>query len=82
LVKPVDDRLELLVRLPLAAMVEVEFPTRGPGYLDLARVDDAFLRAARLSADNITVYEDDTPLPTAEVVRARVARLRSIVRLV
>jgi hypothetical protein len=70
---PVDDRLELLVRLPLAAMVEVEFPSRGPGYLDLARADDALRRAARLLADNITIYEDDTPLPTAQVVRTRVS---------
>src|SRR5262249_58413574 len=29
--------LELLIRVPLAAMIEVDFPTRGPGYLDLAR---------------------------------------------
>ena len=34
-VKPAGNRLELLIRVPLAALIEVEFPTRGPGYLDL-----------------------------------------------
>ena len=38
----------LLVRVPLAAMVEVEYPTRGPGYLDLARADAALRGAIKL----------------------------------
>ena len=38
-VRPAGDRLELLIRVPLAAMREVDFPTRGPGYLDLARIE-------------------------------------------
>ena len=42
--KPAGERLELLIRVPLAAMIEAEFPTRGPGYLDIARADDALLR--------------------------------------
>jgi hypothetical protein len=39
-VKPEGKRLELLIRLPLAAMIEVDFSTRGPGYLDLSRADE------------------------------------------
>src|SRR5450631_437782 len=72
-VKPAGDRLELLVRLPLAAMAEVEFPTRGPGYLDLARADEALRGAAKILADDITVYENDAPLATPQIVRARVS---------
>ena len=42
--------------LPLAAMVEVDFPTRGPGYLDISRADDALRNAIKLHLiDNITV---------------------------
>ena len=29
--KPTGNRLELLVRVPMLALQEVEFPTRGPG---------------------------------------------------
>jgi hypothetical protein len=72
-VKPAGDRLELLIRLPLAAMTAVEFPTRGPGYLDLARADEALRGAAKVLTDNITAYENDAPLPTPQIVRARVS---------
>jgi HupE / UreJ protein len=73
-VKPEGRRLELIIRVPLAAMIEVEFPTRGPGYLDLARADDALRGAAKLYLiDNITIYENDTPLPAPRIVAARVS---------
>src|SRR5262245_62511836 len=38
-VKPDGARLRLLVRAPLRACRDVDFPKRGPGYLDLARAD-------------------------------------------
>jgi hypothetical protein len=73
-VKPAGDRLELLIRVPMAALVEVEFPLRGPGYLDMTRADAALRSAAKLYlTDNITVYENDTPLPAPRVVAARVS---------
>src|SRR4051812_38432614 len=34
-VKPLGERLQLIVRVPLKAMQEVDYPRRGPGYLDL-----------------------------------------------
>jgi hypothetical protein len=72
-VKPAGDRLELLMRVPLAAMVEVEFPTRGPGYLDLARVDEALRDAAKHLADRIIVYENDLALPMPQIAQTRVS---------
>jgi hypothetical protein len=72
-VKPAGDRLELLIRLPLAAMIEVEFPTRGPGYLDLARADAALRGAAKILADSITVFENDLALPPPQIERVRVS---------
>jgi hypothetical protein len=63
-VKPLDHRLELLIRVPLAAMIEVDFPRRGPGYLDLARAEEALRGATKLYlTDNIAVYENGAPLP-------------------
>jgi hypothetical protein len=73
-VKPAGNRLELLLRVPMAVMVEVEFPQRGPGYIELARVDEALRSAVKLYlTDNITVYEDDAPLPTPRVVELRIS---------
>jgi hypothetical protein len=73
-VRPAGDRLELLVRVPLAAMIEVEFPTRGPGYLDISRADEALRSATKLYLiDNITVYENDAPLPPPRIVSVRVS---------
>ena len=38
--KPAGDRLELLVRLPLASLIDTDFPTRPNGSLDIARADE------------------------------------------
>jgi hypothetical protein len=73
-VRPIGDRLELLIRVPLAAMREVEFPTRGPGYLDLPRADEALRNATKLwLIDGIDLYENDTRLAPPRIVKARVS---------
>src|ERR1700716_4372540 len=72
-IKPDGNKLELLIRVPLAAMIEVDFPTRGPGYLEISRADDALRNATKLYLiDNITVTENGAPLPVLSIVRARV----------
>jgi len=43
--KPEGQRLHLLVRVPLSAMLDIDYPKRGQGLLDLARAD-AWLRDA------------------------------------
>jgi len=73
-VRPIGDRLELLIRVPLAAMREVEFPTRGPGYLDLPRVDEALRNATTLwLIDGIDLYENDARLGPPRIVKARIS---------
>jgi hypothetical protein len=73
-VRPDGKTLELLIRAPLAAMIEIDFPTRGPGYLVLSRADDALRHATKLYlTDNITLTENDAPLPAPRVVFARVS---------
>src|SRR5262249_45085771 len=72
--KPAGNRLLLLVRAPLAAMNEAEVPTRGPGYIDLAHADDALRGAAKVYlTDNLTVTENNPPLPIPRVVQARIS---------
>src|SRR5439155_20025331 len=62
-VKPQGNRLHLVVRVPLKAMRDINFLERGPGYLDLARVNDVLPGAATLwISDFIELFEDDSRL--------------------
>lgn len=74
-VKPDGPRLRLLVRVPLVAMGDVDYPTRGPaGLVDLARVDRALRDAVALwIVPSVTVFENERALPPPELVAARVA---------
>ena len=73
-VKPEAKLLRVLVRLPLESIRDVEFPVRGPGYLDLARATPLLPDAAKLwVADYIEVYEGDRQLDRGAVVATRVS---------
>jgi hypothetical protein len=73
-VKPTGDRLRILVRAPLKAMRDMEFPKRGPGYLDLARTAPLLPDAATLWIANfIDLYEGDRKLPGAHVAATQVS---------
>src|SRR3954468_11891054 len=73
-VKPAGERLQLVLRVPLKAMRDVDYPRRGPGYLDLARAQPALEQAASLwISDNVQIYEGDRPLNAPKLVRARVS---------
>jgi hypothetical protein len=73
-VKPEGERLRLLVRAPLRACRDVDFPKRGPGYLDLARAGDSLRDAATMwLSDAIQIYEGDRRLPNPGVVETRVS---------
>jgi len=72
--KPQGQQLHLLVRVPLRAMRDVNFPERGPGYLDLARVTALLPEAATLWIANfIEVFEDDTRLSKPQIVATRIS---------
>ena len=73
--RPDGQRLHALIRVPLAAMRDVQFPLRGPGYLELAKADD-FLRQAALTwvRDSLELFENgDRILEPSELVGSRVA---------
>ena len=72
-VKPEGGRLRLLVRAPLKAMRDVEYPMRGPDRLDISRADGVLHDAATIwIVDNLELYEGDTRLgaPRLATVRA------------
>jgi hypothetical protein len=73
-VKPSGERLYLLVRVPLKTMRDIDFPERGPGYLDLGRVDATLRQAATVwISDAIEIYEGNTRLPNPQVVQTQVS---------
>src|SRR3954469_1359396 len=73
-VKPAGERLELLVRVQMIALQEVDFPRRGPGYLEVSRAGQALRDAAQLwLVQNIDVFENGAPLPVPTIAQARVS---------
>ncbi len=71
--KPRGDRLELLVRMPLASLIDTDFPMRG-SFLDLARADEPIRGGVKVwLTDNIDVYEDGAVLEKPRIVAVRVS---------
>lgn len=73
-VAPEGGMLRLLVRTPLFAMREFDFPVRDPGYLEIAESDPLIHDAAVQWIGNyIRLYEGAEALPTLELVAARIS---------
>ena len=72
-VRASDGVLTVLVRAPLEAMRDVEFPTEGPGILVLDELEPFLREAAGLwIADELSFYADGVPLPPPTVRGVRV----------
>jgi hypothetical protein len=73
-VKPEGTSLRLLVRVPLKAMRDVNFPLRGPGFLELSNVE-GFLHDAALIwiAGSIEIYEADDRVAPPRLTAVRVS---------
>lgn len=72
ILKPQAQQLEFLVRVPLDAMRDVNFPESGPGYLVISEADETLRDAATIwIAQEVSLYEDDNHLSdwTIEAVR-------------
>src|SRR5580698_3960216 len=66
--KPEGQRLRLLVRVPLTAMRDINFPERGGAYLDLPGTLALMPDAATLwISDFVEVYEAERKLPKPQV---------------
>jgi hypothetical protein len=73
-VKPGGKRLRMLIRVPLGAMRDVDFPIRGPGYLDIEKLLPLLPDAATIwIADFVTIYEGNTRLPRPRVAAVQVS---------
>jgi hypothetical protein len=73
-VRPHGSALRLLIRVPMAAMRDLNLPLKGPGYLDFSRLGTQMNEAARIwIADYIRLYENDQELPEETIVATRVS---------
>jgi hypothetical protein len=73
-VKPEGERLRLLVRVPMQALRDVDYPRRGAGLLDLSRADAALRNAAGLwIADELELYEGEVRLGPPQIAATRIS---------
>lgn len=74
-VKPqTGDRLDVVLRVPMEALTEVQFPVLGQGNLDFEHADAALLDAAHIyMTGNMRFFADGRQLEGGEVVRLRVS---------
>jgi hypothetical protein len=72
--KPEGRTLRLLLRVPLTAMQDINFPTRGPGYLEIDQADEELEEGAVLwLAEPIELLENGERLPFPEIAAIKVS---------
>lgn len=73
-VRPEGSTLRMLVRVPLEAMRDIEWPLQGPGYLVLDDLEPLLREAATLwVADYLTLYEDGIRLADERISAIRIS---------
>lgn len=73
-VKAENGALWLVVRLPLVSMRDVDFPVRGPGYVDIESTRPLLAEQASLwLAGYLSLYEEDVELPPPMVTGVRIS---------
>ena len=74
LVKPEARQLTLLVRVPMAALREIDIPLRPGGFIDLGRAEPALRESAAVwLLDNLALFEEGQPLPRPTIVQTRIS---------
>ena len=72
--KPEGHSFKLLVRVPLKAIMDIEFPRKERDYVDLARVDQSLRDAAMIwLARKVELYEEDSLLPDPTIISTRMS---------
>jgi HupE / UreJ protein len=72
--KPEGHSFTLLVRVPLKAIMDIEFPRKERDFMDLARIDQALRDASMIwLARKVELYEEDTLLPQPQILSTRVS---------
>ena len=73
-VKPAGQRLDLLVRVPLKSIRDVDFPEQGRGYLDLEKLAPLLPDAATIWISGLTeIYEGDIRLRNPRIMATQIS---------
>jgi hypothetical protein len=72
-VRPVDARLQLLIRVPLSGLMGTGMPKEGVGYLALADIGPSSLQTATQIADALDLYENGVRLLNPAIVSTRIS---------
>ena len=73
-VKAEDGALWLVIRVPLTSMRDVDFPVRGPGYVEIEEASALIADQAKIwIADYVALFEESTQLAAPAVVAARIS---------
>jgi len=72
--KPEGQTFRLLVRVPLKAIMDIEFPRKERDFVDMERVDQSLRDAAMIwLARKIELYEENSLLPDPTILSTRMA---------
>jgi hypothetical protein len=72
--KPEGQTFKLLVRVPLKAIMDIEFPRKERDFMDLERIDQALRDASMIwLARKIELFEEDALSPEPRILSTRVA---------
>lgn len=71
-IKPEGNQIRLLVRIPLIMLANLSLPKRGPGYLDLDRIQPELDHALSVTAGEISIYENGARLEPSQM-QARIS---------
>ncbi len=73
-VKAEAGALHLVVRVPLTSMRDVDFPVRGPGYVEIGEATELLADQAKVwIADYVTLFEEAVRLAAPVVTGARIS---------
>ena len=72
--KPEGQTFKLLVRVPLKAIMDIEFPRKERDFMDLERIDQSLRDASMIwLARKIELFEEDALVPDPRILSTRVA---------
>ena len=72
-VKPVETKLQLLIRIPLSGLMGTGMPKEGIGFLALDRIQPSLQQTARQIAAALAISEDSNPLAAPRIVATRIS---------
>jgi HupE/UreJ protein len=72
-VRPQQNQLQVLLRVPLLAVAEANLPKDGTGYLAMPYIDAALREAANQISNGIVFLEDDERLTRYDMANARIS---------